>query len=153
MFLKDPHQIIAEHKLTDTKYVTRMDFESINGIHQYTDGLLASNPSVVQDETPSAEKLHVDFDKTADVHHEPIDANDFYFGKNGDAVDDFHANINTLPSSITSNGNDEKFSSKELNVARSIDDDEHDDFGPETDVDATDDNAISPLSPSVSKNY
>lgn len=125
-----------------------MDFESTNGCHQYDDGLLASNRS---DATPSPDKMHVDFNKaTVDVHHhDPMhDANDFYFGKNGDA--EYHGNINTIPSSITSNGDGgDKLSTNELNVGRSIDDD-HDDFGPETDVDATDDNAISPLSPSVS---
>lgn len=149
VFLKDPHQIVAEHKLVDAAPVTRMDFESTNGCHQYDDGLIASNRSV-NDETPSPDKMHVDFNKaTVDVHHhDPLmDANDFYFGKNGN--DEFHANINTIPSSITSNGDGDKLSSTELNVGRSIDDD-HDDFGPETDVDATDDNAISPLSPSVS---
>lgn len=148
VFLKDPHQIVAEHKLVDATPVTRMDFESTNGCHQYDDGLLASNRSV-NDETPSPDKLHVDFNKaTVDVHHhDPMDANDFYFGKNGDG--DFHGSINTIPSGITSNGDADKLSSTEMHVGRSIDDD-HDDFGPETDVDATDDNAISPLSPSVS---
>lgn len=150
VFLKDPHQIVAEHKLVDALPITRMDFESTNGCHQFDDGLLASNRSV-NDETPSPDKMHVDFNKaTVDVHHHDpmMDANDFYFGKNGE--DEFHANINTIPSSITSNGDGDKLSSNELNdVGRSIDDD-HDDFGPETDVDATDDNAISPLSPSVS---
>lgn len=141
MFLKDPHQIIAEYKLADKTQVARMDFESTNGCHHLDDGMLPSDPSavVVLDDTPSPDKMHVDF-KPSEA--QPID--DFYFGKNGEA--EYHSPINTLPSSITSNGDAEK-----LHVARSIDDD-HDDFGPETDVDATDDNAISPLSPSVSLN-
>lgn len=148
VFLKDPHQIVAEHKqaVDATQQFTRMDFENINGCHHMDDGLLATDPSVVvHDETPSPDKMHVDFNKSSDVHHDTIAANDFYFGKNGND-DGFHANINT----ITSNGDGDKFASNDLStVGRSIDDD-HDDFGPETDVDATDDNAISPLSPSVS---
>lgn len=153
VFLKDPHQIITEYKLADKSQVTRMDFESTNGCHQYGEGLLATEPSEVRDEIPSSDKMHVDFDKSSDVHHDPIEPNNFYYGKNVD--DEFQANVNTIPSNKTSNGSDDKFSSKDLNVARSTDDDDedHDDFGPETDVDATDDNAISPLSPSVSKNF
>lgn len=147
VFLKDPHQIVAEHKTADASQVTRMDFESTNGLHHLDEGISIA----AHDETPSPiDKLHVDFNKPADMHHDAMEANDFYFGKNGDAGE-FHANLNTIPSSFTSNGNGdgEKFTSNELQVGRSIDDD-HDDFGPETDVDATDDNAISPLSPSVS---
>lgn len=160
VFLKDPHQIIAEHKLvSDTEEVIKMDFESTNGCHLVDDGLLASNPSSMHDDTePTSDKMHVDFNKaTVDVHHDAMDVNDFYFGKNGsgigsDSVDDvneYHSNIQTISSTITSNGDADKFSSNEINVGRSIDDD-HDDFGPETDVDATDDNAISPMSPGVS---
>lgn len=147
VFLKDPHQIIAEHKQSvDATRFSRMDFESTNGCHHIDGGLLATDPSVaVHDETPSPDKMHVDFNKPSDVHHEAIESNDFYFGKNGNS-DEFHANINTITSV---NGDGDKFASNDLTVGRSIDDD-HDDFGPETDVDATDDNAISPLSPSVS---
>lgn len=140
VFLKDPHQIIAEHKSVDTSQITRMDFESTNRCHHLDDGLLASDASM-HDGKPSSDKLHVDFNKSSDVHHDAIEANDFFFGKNGD-----HSN------KITSNGDGDKFSSNELNVGRSIDED-HDDFGPETDVDATDDNAISPLSPTVSQHF
>lgn len=155
VFLKDPHQIVAEHKLAvdasaavAQQQFPRMDFESTNGCHHMDDGLLATDPTVVvhdDDDTPSPDKMHVDFNKPSDVHHDAIATNDFYFGKNGNDVDEFHANINT----ITSNGDGDKFANNDLMVGRSIDDD-HDDFGPETDVDATDDNAISPLSPSVS---
>lgn len=147
VFLKDPHQIIAEHKTADATQVTRMDFESTNGCHHLDEGISIG----AHDETPSTDKIHADFNKSADMHHDAMDANDFYFVKNGNASE-YHANnMNTIPSSFTSNGNGdgEKFTSNELHVGRSIDDD-HDDFGPETDVDATDDNAISPLSPSVS---
>lgn len=145
VFFKDPHQIVAEHKSTDVSRVTRMDFESTNG-HHLDDGLLVSDPSVVRDETASSDKLHIDVFNRADaVHH---DVNEFHFGKNGD--DEFHASINTVPTSFTSNGDGDNLSNNELHVGRSIDDD-HDDFGPETDVDATDDNAISPLSPGVSR--
>ncbi|XP_031630592.1 uncharacterized protein LOC116345413 [Contarinia nasturtii] len=158
VFLKDPHQIIAEHKLVKaTQEVTRMDFESTNGCHHLVDdGLLASNPSAMHETASSPDKMHVDFNKaTVDVHHDAMDVNDFYFGKNGSGIDanavddvnEYHSNIQTIPSTIKSNGDADKFSSNEINVGRSIDDD-HDDFGPETDVDATDDNAISPMSPS-----
>lgn len=153
VLLKDPHQIVAEHKTADATQVTRMDFESTNGCHHLDEGISIG----AHDETPSPDKMHVDFNKPAtDLHHDnAMEAADFYFGKNGNA-DEYHANNinNTIPSSFTSNGNGdgEQFTSNALHVGRSIDDD-HDDFGPETDVDATDDNAISPLSPSVSFHF
>lgn len=145
VFLKDPHQIVAERKNVDIPPVTRMDFESTNGLLHLDDSSLVA---VNDDGTSSPDKMHVDFSKTSDMqsHHDALDANDFFFGKSTDG-----ANINTKPASVTSNGNGEKVMDKQLSVGRSIDDD-HDDFGPETDVDATDDNAISPLSPSVSFN-
>ena len=144
VFLKDPHQIIAEHKIIDATRITRMDFENTNGLVHLDDSC------VHNDETASPDKMHVDFNKTSDMqsHHDTMDANNFFFSKNND--DGFHSEIvNEISTSITSNGDGEKFVDNELNVGRSIDDD-HDDFGPETDVDATDENAISPLSPSVS---
>lgn len=148
IFLKDPHQIVAEHKIVDATPITRMDFESTNGLVLLEDSSIVA---VHDDETLSPDKMHVDFNKTSDMqthHDDAMDANNFFFGKNSGG--EFNSeNINAISPSITSNGDGEKFVSNESHVGRSIDDD-HDDFGPETDVDATDDNAISPLSPSVS---
>lgn len=152
VFLKDPHQIVAEYKSVDASQVTRMDFESTNGLHHLDDCVVHHDET-----TPSPDKMHVDFNKVADVQHhdhDAMEANDFYFGKLGSGVgiggdgEFLAANVvNTIPSNVTSNGDDgDKFASSELHGSRSVDDD----FGPETDVDATDDNAISPLSPSVS---
>lgn len=147
VFLKDPHQIVAEHKGVEATPVTRMDFESTNGLVHLED---SSVVAVHDDETLSPDKMHVDF-KTSDMqthHDDAMDANNFFFGKNGGG--EFNSeNINAISPSVTSNGDGEKFTDNGSHVGRSIDDD-HDDFGPETDVDATDDNAISPLSPSVS---
>lgn len=150
IFLKDPHQIVAEHKFVDASTpVTRMDFESTNGLVHLEDN--SSAVTVHDNETPSPDKLHVDFNKSSDMqthHDDAVDANNFFFGKNSGG--EFNSeSINATSPSITSNGDGEKFIDNESHVGRSIDDD-HDDFGPETDVDATDDNAISPLSPSVS---
>lgn len=149
VFLKDPHQIVAEHKIVDATSVTRMDFESTNGLVHLEDSSVVV--AVHDDETPSSDKMHDDFNKTSDVqtHHDAMDASNFFFGKNSD--EEFNTENINAKASITSNGDGEKFIDNESHVGRSIDDD-HDDFGPETDVDATDDNAISPLSPSVSFN-
>lgn len=140
IFFKDPKQIIAEYKSRHSGQLTQMDYET-NGIRHLDDGLIGANVHHER-ETPSPDKL--EFNKSTVVAHETLESNEFYFGKNGD--------INTLvQSSFKSNGDDgDKFSSNELNQVDHAIDDEHDDFGPETDVDATDDAAISPLSPSVS---
>lgn len=98
-----------------------MDFESANGCH--IDDTLAGNNECA-----------------TNVNALTMESNDFYFGKN--PTEDFHPDINT-EQSVRSNGDGDKFSSNDAI------DEEHDDFGPETDVDATDDNAISPISPSV----
>lgn len=126
VFFKDPNQIVAEYKSRASAHITSMDFESANGCQFDTDNLATNNEC--------ATKVTVD---ALQMH----DNAEFYFGKNGDA-DDFHHHHNNhhQTDDLRSNGDGDKFSSN----------DEHDDFGPETDVDATDDNAISPISPSVS---
>lgn len=144
IFLKDPHQIVAEHRSFEATPVTRMDFETTNGMVHLED---TSVVAVHDDDNLSPDKMHVDF-KMSDVHthdedDDAIEENSFYFGKN--RGDEFNSeSINA----IKSNGDGEQFKDNESRAERSVDD--HDDFGPETDVDATDDNVISPLSPSVS---
>lgn len=118
VFFKDPKQIVAEYKARGSDRVENMDFESANGLHHLDDGLVAGNNECA-----------------TKVDALTMESNDFYFGKNGSDTD-FQA------TDLRSNGDGDKFSSNDA-----IDDD-HDDFGPETDVDATDDNAISPTSPS-----
>lgn len=129
VFFKDPKQIINEYKSRNSnQQLTTMDFESANGLHHLDELAMATN------NTDCATKV---------VDALTMESNDFYFGKNG-GDGDFHANINTTESTIRSNGDGDKFSN---NVAIN---NEHDDFGPETDVDATDENAISPMTPTVS---
>lgn len=136
VFFKDPKQIITEYKSRDSNHqLQSMDFESANGIVHHLDDVAMADECATKVET-----------LTMDGHH------DFYFGKNGGgdgdgsvgvgSDDDFHSNNINTEQSHRSNGDDDgdKFSSN----------DAIDDFGPETDVDATDDNAISPISPSVS---
>lgn len=128
VFFKDPKQIITEYKSRNSNQLTTMDFESANGLHHL-------------DEHVAMATNNTDCTTAKVVDALTMESNDFYFGKNG-ADDDFHANINT-ENSHRSNGDGDKFSSNDVIH-------EHDDFGPETDVDATDDNAISPMTPTVS---
>lgn len=130
VFFKDPKQIITEYKSRNSNQLTTMDFESANGLHHL-------------DEHVAMPTNNTDCTTTKVVDALTMESNDFYFGKNGGTDDDFHPNINT-ESSHRSNGDGDKFSSNDAIH------DEHDDFGPETDVDAMDDNAISPMTPTVS---
>lgn len=102
-----------------------------------------SNQLVTSMDFESANGCHIDTVNALTANNEcatkvvdtmAMETNEFYFGKNDE--DNYHTE-----GSIQSNGDGDKFSSHEA----------IDDFGPETDVDATDDNAISPISPSVSE--
>lgn len=155
VFFKDPKQIIAEHEA--------MDYESTNG-HQLADANvhhggeiggagIAPTPLSVDSHFGSDLddfKMHVDAIKHEALHeHQTQSHPDFLFGtgggENGGAG--YHSNVVTtikteIETTTTSNGN-----GKLLADEFGDDDEQHDDFGPETDVDATDDAAISPLSP------
>lgn len=130
VFFKNPKQIITEYKSRNSNQSITMDFDNGNGLHHLDEHVVAMSTN------------NTDCTTAKVVDTLTMESNAFYFGKNG-AADAFHANINT-ECSHRSNGDGDKFSS---NVAHN---DEHDDFGPETDVDATDDNAISPMTPTVS---
>lgn len=158
VFFKDPKQIISEY--------TAMEYESTNGCHQLADAELLvhhhgdANAGIVP--TPLSVdshfvtdidefKMHVDALKHDASHDQPSQLRpDFLFGTGGGSVgggengDDaeYHTIVTTTEITTTSNGN-----GKLLANEFDDDDEQHDDFGPETDVDATDDAAISPLSP------
>lgn len=123
-----------------------MEYET-NGVGSHFDDSLMAKQARERD-TPSPE--HMEIGKASSTtaptpplgEREPaIAGNDFFFGNknNGD--------VNALVQpGYKSNG--DQFSSNDSNdIEQGI---EHDDFGPETDVDATDDAAISPISSSVS---
>lgn len=133
VFFKDPKQILLEYK------ARRMEFENgTNGCH----GLAPEQLIDGRDATPSPDshlmagietKVHVDLKQPAADHPE------FYFG-NGDGNGDLHSAAETIASSETASNGDDKLSDHHFTA----DNDEHDDFGPETDVDATDE-ALSPV--------
>lgn len=138
VFLKDPKQIVAEYKLHRSQQQTTMDFESTNGLHH--DDALRASEQIVTDASDNSQqsslehqfntiddfKMHVDF-KPANEPVADVQSDYHHFGNNGDE------------------------GSAQQHM-EDITDEENDDFGPETDVDATDDAAISPLSPSVEVN-
>lgn len=157
MFFKDPQQIVAEYKSRhSTVNCSQMEYET-NGVSvHYDDGLMAQ-PAENRD-SPSPD--HLDYGKASSttsaptppiVAHEPaIDGSDFFLGtknSNGDISGIVQSSYNK------SNGDGDQFSSNDSNNIEHGIDNEHDDFGPETDVDATDDAAISPISPSVSIHF
>lgn len=157
VFFKDPKQIINEHEA--------MEYESTNGCHQLAEaeslvhhggdvggaGIVATPLSVDSHFGADIDdfKMHVDAMKHEASHEPQIQSHpDFLFGlggENGGAG--YHPtetpiDIKTTTTTTTSNGN-----GKMLGNEFDEDDEHHDDLGPETDVDATDDAAISPLSP------
>lgn len=165
VFFKDPHQIISEYEA--------MDFESTNGCHQLNDGNILAHHADHHDEhhdvqqasapidshfVPEEFKMHVDVLKHEMLSHEAQSHADYLYGNGGSTedvgganggADCYHSSVD-----IKSNGNG-KGSAHEMDVDDDVDDDEdeaHDDFGPETDVDATDDAAISPLTPADATN-
>lgn len=132
VFFKDPKQIISEY--TYRKSVADcnpdMDFESsTNGCH------------IGEASTPSPDHLNIDEYNTLVTM--PIDLkasnehSGFIFGNPGG---NFTTTETTTITVTKSNGDGNRSST-------GFDESEHDDLGPETDVDATDEAAISPLSP------
>lgn len=125
-----------------------MEYET-NGVGSHFDDSLMAKQARERD-TPSPERMEIGKASSTTAptpplgEHEPaLDGNDFFFGNknNGD--------VNALVQpGYKSNG--DQFSSNDSNDIEHGIDNEHDDFGPETDVDATDDAAISPISSSVS---
>lgn len=125
-----------------------MDVENTNGCHLLGDGLtdpIAATPSPDHLNAIDDFKLHMDFKplpntmETQQQQQQPHA--EFIFG-NGDG----NFNGGTVTTTTTST----TITAKKANGNDQFDVDEHDDdFGPETDVDATDDAAISPLSPSL----
>lgn len=146
LFFKDPKKILLNLKSN------RMEYENgTNGCHQLAPDHLIGERNI----TPSPDnhmmtdmdaKMHVDL-KQATTTATAAEHPEFFFGNgNGDNGDngngDMHSTTETIESSneTPSNGDDKLLSDNHF----MIDNNEHDDFGPETDVDATDE-ALSPV--------
>lgn len=140
VFLKDPKQIVEEFKLRGSSQSSTMDFENSNCLHlddalRTTNSLIDSVPNANQTSSLDQQfsdidnfKMHVDLMSTVtNDSPEETTKSDFRFGNDG-----------------------EEDSSRQR--IDDVTDEENDDFGPETDVDATDDTAISPLMPNVNEN-
>lgn len=134
-----------------------MEYET-NGVGSHFDESLMARPTGEHELTATSSDDHMDFGKamatsTASAVTPPIgatDSNAFFFGaKNNGDMDPL---LNPQPG-YKSNGGGNQFSSNESNDMEQGMVDEQDDFGPETDVDATDDTAISPISSSVSIDF
>lgn len=151
VFLKDAKEIIYEYDKRT------MDFESnTNGCHE-----LAAD-DVVNMNSPSSDshlmgdvdeyKVHVELkqpslvDQESHVHHSEF----FFSNGNGNGNITAIENGDFMSTADTISASGETASNADANSIHEKSDGEashHDDFGPETDVDATDDAAISPLSP------
>lgn len=157
VFFKDPQQIVSEYKAQHSINCTQMEYET-NGVGSHFDDSLMARPAGEHELSAASADDHMDFGKatatsTASAATPPIggdhaDANAFFFGtKNNGGIDPL---MDATPG-YKSNGDGDRFSSTDANDIEHGLVDEHDDFGPETDVDATDDTAISPISSSVSR--
>lgn len=125
-----------------------MDVENTNGCHMLGDGLsdpVAATPSPDHLNTIDDFKMHMDLKpipNTADTTQQAHSG--FIFGNGDGGFNGTVTSTTTVTTTVTkaSNGSDQ--------ASMDFGDDEHDDdFGPETDVDATDEAAISPMSPNL----